>query len=302
MHRQLLAYVLAFLMVSAFAAPAANAAVFDTDDCVELAVQPEETVSIARGDDIIKEPTIDEPTEALPASAKGKGGPKFRETVPVYFHVVSPDGVIGNVTDAQIMEQIDVMNLAFNGTYGGVNTGFRFELVAITRSVNAEWYNAGPGTSAEREMKKALTRNAPQALNYYSTTAGPYLGWAYFPGLPASRMFLDGIVVDWESMVHTSTRYAGRFDLGLTAVHEAGHWVGLHHTFNGGCNNWGDYVEDTPPMRVPTSRCPIGKDTCPEPGLDPIHNYMDYSDDQCYFEFTAGQALRAQDFWLHFRQ
>ena len=107
-------------------------------------------------------------------------------------------------------------------------------------------------------------------------------------------MFLDGIVVDWESMPHTSTRYAGAYDLGLTAVHEAGHWLGLEHTFFGGCNAKGDFVDDTPPMRVPTSGCPLGKDTCPEPGLDPIHNYMDYSYDSCYFEFTAGQAQRMQ--------
>jgi hypothetical protein len=61
-------------------------------------------------------------------------------------------------------------------------------------------------------------------------------------------------------------------------------------------------VADTPAMKVPTSGCPAGKDTCPkEPGLDPIHNYMDYSYDSCYFEFTPGQAARAQDSWLYFR-
>jgi hypothetical protein len=53
---------------------------------------------------------------------------------------------------------------------------------------------------------------------------------------------------------------------------------------------------------VPTSRCPEGKDTCPkEPGLDPIHNYMDYSDDACYNQFTPDQVSRAQDSWIHFR-
>ena len=102
-------------------------------------------------------------------------------------------------------------------------------------------------------------------------------------------------------MPGTSTRYADKYDLGKTGTHEAGHWVNLHHTFNGGCNNWRDYVDDTPAQSVATFGCPEGQDTCSEPGLDPIHNYMDYSFDSCYNQFTAGQAARMQDAWLHWR-
>ena len=89
-------------------------------------------------------------------------------------------------------------------------------------------------------------------------------------------------------MPGASPTFAGRYDLGFTLVHEAGHWFNLEHTFFGGCNAKGDFVDDTPPMRVPTRGCPEGKDTCLEPGLDPIHNYMDYSDDPCYNRVHRG--------------
>ena len=252
------------------------------------------------GNDVDREPALNDTLVEVPASAKGKGGPKFRATVDVFFHVVS-DGAIGNVSDTAIAQQISVMNAGYSGQEGGVDTGFRFRLVGVDRTDNAAWYNAGPNTSDERDMKKALHQGDASDLNIYSSTAGVYLGWAYFPSTYKTKPWIDGLVIDWESMVGTSTRYAGAYDLGKTATHESGHWFGLYHTFQGGCNHWGDHVDDTPPMLVPTRGCPEGKDTCSEPGLDPIHNYMDYSYDSCYDQFTGGQATRMQDQWLFFR-
>ena len=249
---------------------------------------------------VTREPSLNATYEALPDSAKSKGGPKFKATVPVWFHVVS-DGAIGNVTQSQIDEQMTVLNLSFAGFYGGAKSGFKFALAGVTRTDNADWFYGGIDGSSERPMKRALHRGGFETLNVYSTTAGPYLGWAYLPGLPDSQLYLDGIVSDWEAMPGTSTKYAGEYDLGLTLVHEAGHWVNLEHTFYGGCNAKGDFVDDTPAMKVPTFGCPEGKDTCPAPGLDPIHNYMDYSFDSCYDQFTAGQVARGQDAWLYFR-
>ena len=249
---------------------------------------------------VTREPSLNATYEAMPASAKGKGGAKFRATVPVWFHVVS-DGAIGNVTQAQIDAQMTVLNLAFAGFYGGAKSGFRFELAGVTRTDNADWFYGGINGASERPMKRALHKGGFETLNVYSTTAGPYLGWAYLPGLPDSQLYLDGIVSDWAAMPGTSDTYAGAYDLGMTLVHEAGHWVNLEHTFFGGCNAKGDFVDDTPAMKVPTSGCPEGKDTCSDPGLDPIHNYMDYSYDACYEEFTAGQVARAQDAWLFHR-
>jgi hypothetical protein len=249
----------------------------------------------------VREPDLAEVHADLPASAKGKAGPRFRANVPVYFHVVS-DGSIGNLTNAQIADQISVLNVTFGGGEGGADTGFAFELAGVTRTDNAKWFYSGSG-GAEHDMKRTLRQGGANALNLYSTTAGAYLGWAYLPSIltSPSQAYLDGVVIDWESIPGTSDTYAGRFDQGETATHEVGHWLNLEHTFFKGCSKTGDFVADTPPEKTPTSGCPEGKDTCTAPGLDPIHNYMDYSFDSCYTEFTPGQAQRMQDAWLFYR-
>jgi hypothetical protein len=257
--------------------------------------------STARGD-VAREPELSQTATEI-GPKKGRGS-KFRVTVPTYVHVVHHADGTGNVSDEAIADQMNVLNTTFAGfeSRDAAATGFAFRLAGVTRTANTEWYFAGPTTSGERAMKKALRRGGDNALNIYLTTAGVYLGWAYFPNvLENATRYLDGIVVDWESMPGTSTRYAGQYDLGKTVPHEVGHWLNLHHTFNGGCNNWGDYVDDTPPQRIATFGCPEGQDSCREPGLDPIHNYMDYSFDSCYNQFTRGQALRMQDAWLEWR-
>jgi hypothetical protein len=250
----------------------------------------------------VREPDLGEVHQDLPAAAKGKAGAKFKATIPVYMHVVT-DGAIGNLTNAQIADQIAVLNNTYAGGEGGARTGFSFQLAGVTRTDNPAWFYAGPGGTNEHSMKAALHQGGDNALNFYSTTAGPYLGWAYLPDITTKpgQAYLDGVVIDWESIPGTSTTYAGRYDQGETATHEVGHWLNLEHTFYGGCSAKGDFVDDTPAERTPTSGCPAGKDTCSAPGLDPIHNYMDYSYDSCYTEFTAGQTQRMRDAWLYYR-
>jgi hypothetical protein len=255
-----------------------------------------------RGGDEQREPDLGQTHDDLPSGAKGQAGPSFQATVPVYVHVIT-DGAIGNVTDAQIAAQMRVLNNTFAGGEGGADTGFSFVLAGVDRTDDADWFYAGPGGTNEHSMKQALRQGGGNALNFYSTTAGAYLGWAYLPEIltKPGQAYLDGIVIDWESLPRTSDAYAGQYDQGETATHEAGHWLNLEHTFFGGCNANGDFVADTPAQKTPTNGCPAGKDTCREPGLDPIHNYMDYSYDRCYTEFTAGQTQRMRDSWLHFR-
>ena len=236
----------------------------------------------------------------LPAKAQGKAPAGFAATIPVYFHVIH-DGGVGNVSDTAVRTQVRVLNETFSGGEGGDNTGFSFTLAGITRTDNAEWY-AIASFSAEVAMKQALKQGGNNALNVYSTSGDVYLGWAYYPEIvTTSQAYLDGVVIDWRSMKGVSDAYAGAYDQGETLTHEVGHWLNLAHTFEGKCGSTGDFVADTPSQRTPTGGCPIGKDTCPAPGLDPIHNYMDYSFDACYTEFTPGQTQRAQDAWLLYR-
>ena len=221
--------------------------------------------------------------------------------MPVWFHVIT-DGSLGSLTSQQINAQVAVLNDGFGGGEGGDDSGFSFALAGVTRTDNARWYASRSG-GAEHEMKKALKRGDDGTLNVYTTSGGNFLGWAYLPEITdTAQAYLDGIVIDWRTVPGASNEYADRFDEGDTLTHEAGHWLNLEHTFYGHCNKNGDFVDDTPPQKSPSSGCPEGRDSCKkQPGLDPIHNYMDYSDDDCITEFTPGQSQRMGDAWLFYR-
>ena len=259
------------------------------------------TAALGRGG-VIREPELQQAHQDLPASAKGKAGRNFKVTIPVYFHVIT-DGAAGALTDAQVAAQIAVLNKTFSAGEGGAATGFSFRLAGVTRTDNAAWFATNPGGTNEHTMKRTIRQGGDNALNLYSASAGDYLGWAYLPDITTKpgQAYLDGVVFNWETIPGVSATWAGRYDQGETATHEVGHWLDLEHTFYGGCSAKGDFVDDTPAEKTPTSGCPAGKDTCSAPGLDPIHNYMDYSYDSCYTEFTAGQVQRMRDAWLLYR-
>jgi len=217
-------------------------------------------------------------------------------TIPVVFHVIrSGSGVSnGDITDKMITDQIAVLNGAYSGATGGANTPFRFTLTTVTRTTNSTWFNGCYSSTTELQMKSALRVGGPDTLNIYSCNpSSGILGYATFPSSYASNPARDGVVILYSSVPGGS---AAPYNLGDTATHEVGHWLGLYHTFQGGCSKNNDYVGDTPAERSPAYGCPTGRNSCSGakyPGLDPITNFMDYTDDSCMFQFTAGQSSRA---------
>ena len=231
-------------------------------------------------------------------------------TINVYFHVVSRTDGTGNVPDAWLNNQINAMNEHYSGLDTPVyrtaasNTSFRFINAGVTRTVNDSWYAAGPGSAAQTAMKNALHQGTADDLNFYTNSGGGYLGWATFPNEYAGAPSQDGIVCYWASLPGSS--YVP-YNEGDTGTHEAGHWLGLFHTFQGGCTSPNDGVADTPAERSSFFGCPGNKspDTCKgpnSPGVDPVENFMDYTDDPCMYKFSAGQSDRADSMWATYRQ
>lgn len=219
-----------------------------------------------------------------------------RIVIPVRFHVIS-SGDQGKVPPAGVQDQIATLNAAYGGLTGGADTGVSFRLVGTDYTDNDVWFNHPQ--QSERAIKAALHVGGAGTLNLYTAAAGSdVLGFSTFPQWYKTQPALDGVLVDYRSLPGGEFPH---FDRGYTAVHETGHWLGLFHTFENGCEPPGDGVDDTPYEAVPTEGCPWIKNTCWEPGDDPIHNYMDYGYDDCMSQFTAGQARRIHAVWAAFR-
>ena len=216
-------------------------------------------------------------------------------TISVYFHVINNGAGIanGDVPLSMLQEQITVLNNAYSGATGGAATRFQFVLAGVDRTTNGTWYTMGAGTQAETDAKTALRVGGASVLNFYTANlGGGLLGWAMFPSNYSGAPTLDGVVCLFSSLPGGS---AAPFNEGHTGTHEVGHWLGLYHTFQGGCATTNDYVSDTPAERSPAYGCPRGRNSCSGiayPGRDSVNNFMNYADDYCMSQFTAGQATR----------
>jgi len=224
-------------------------------------------------------------------SSKVSGG-----TINVYFHSITNSTGGGAVPTSQINSQIDVLNAAY------AKGGWKYTLKSVDVTANNDWYVMQPGTAAETDAKTTLRKGTAADLNLYSANiGGGLLGWATFPKDYTSKPKMDGVVVLYSSLPGGTAK---SYNLGDTGTHEVGHWMGLYHTFQGGCRGigGGDGVDDTPAEKAANYGCPGLIDTCPDdPGNDPDTNFMDYVDDACMDNFTPGQFARIVDEFSAYR-
>ena len=128
------------------------------------------------------------------------------------------------------------------------------------------------------------------------------LGYATFPsgtslsGLSSGlgTATTDGIWC-WTKSIGDVGTLAPPYDLGRTATHEIGHWLGLRHIWGDAvCGN--DFCNDTPTQQDANAGCPTFPSvTCSNgPNGDMFINFMDYCNDACLYMFTPDQRSRMQ--------
>lgn len=244
--------------------------------------------------------------------------------VQVVVHIIhngEPLGEITNISDAQILSQLEVLNKDFKRLNSdAVNTPAEFQ--SIAGSLNIEFtlaqqdptglpsngINRVKGTKIDwtindnKELKSLSYWPSVHYLNIWVCNLTDYLGFTQFPvstlpGIEGSstNALTDGIILSYTVF---GSSEAGNFNLnpfynkGRTATHEMGHFFGLRHLWGERDDCTGtDYVDDTPPQQTPTEGCPTHpQPQCAENSM--FQNFLDFTDDNCLNLFTKGQVER----------
>jgi len=242
-------------------------------------------------------------------------------TIPVVFHVIHTNGV-ENISREQILDQMRVLNQDYNllnpnlsklrSVFKGLEADcqIKFELATIDPNgkcfdgINRVYSPVGNNHDMTNEQaKKLVIWDYKKYLNIWVVTnivsadaSGQILGYAVFPF--NNNPNGDGIVVRHDRVGTIGTAVAS--DSGRTLTHEVGHWLGLFHTFQGGCQDQ-DLIDDTPPVEstFTNANCPTNGNSCTNDSPDKPdmwENYMDYSNGSCQCLFTAKQKVRMHSF------
>jgi len=244
-------------------------------------------------------------------SKRNPPGQNFRTTplnIPVIVHVVYNTSS-EKISRAQVESQIAVLNEDFNAQnsdYNGYDAGYtsvkgdpniNFCLVQV------RWVKTKKKSFSTNDAVKFTSNGGDDVvdptkyLNIWVCNIGQgILGYAQFPNGPAST---DGVVIHYRACGRGSSyNLYSAYNLGRTATHEIGHWLGLRHIWGDAtCGN--DQVGDTPLHNTANYGCPGEghRSTCTGTPLEMWMNYMDYTDDRCMYLFSDGQAAR-MDYYL----
>lgn len=238
-------------------------------------------------------------------------------TIPVVFHIVwRSSKPAENISDAQVMSQLDVMNNDFRKLNADASkTPSLFAGLAADTEIQfclAQQTPAGASTSGIVRYQSSRTTDwgtndavkkpasggyapwdATKYLNIWvCSIGGGILGYAQFPG---GAVATDGVVIDYRYFGTTGTATAP-YNLGRTATHEVGHWLNLRHIW-GDATCGSDLVADTPTHTTSNGGCPAfpKTNTCGgTTNTEMTMNYMDYTDDACMYMFSNGQKSRMQ--------
>ncbi|TFK26819.1 hypothetical protein FA15DRAFT_250024 [Coprinopsis marcescibilis] len=187
----------------------------------------------------------------------------------------------GWLPDLYIQAQMEQLNRNYEGT------GISWVHTDTVRTISPYWHESIDSSSGTFGLRSAmyhtLKRGGATTMNVYTLgfTKTGINGYSTMPDRFLIAPTLDAVGIRFTTL-----------PLGNTVTHESGHWLGLQHPFDRGCDP-GDGVYDTPAQSREIFGCPIGEniDSCPDqPGLDPIHNFMEYTDDSCRTHFTPGQV------------